>query len=89
MTFEKILKKAENFTKENPICDKDDFRIRRLKREAIRRSEDIRQAITDLKSEKNEFRIRRIERKTNRVASDLSELVDDLVDSLDVIKELS
>ena len=50
MTFEKILKKAENFTKENPICDKDDFRIRRLKREAIRRSEDIRQAITDLKS---------------------------------------
>jgi len=88
MTFEQITEKAKTFNTKNPISDNDSFRIRRLKRDVIRKSNDITEAAADLEG-KSPAKVRMIKRKISRIASDLDELIDELIESIAVIKELS
>lgn len=88
MTYNQIVKKASEFTAKNPLSENDNFRIRRLKRDVIRKSNDIIEAAADLEG-RSPSRVRMIERKISRIANDLDELVDELAESVAVIKELS
>jgi len=88
MTYSQIVKKASEFTAKNPISENDSFRLRRLKRDVVRKSNDIIEAAADLEG-RSPSKVRMIERKISRIANDLDELVDELAESVAVIKELS
>jgi hypothetical protein len=88
MTYNQIIKKASKFTAKNPLSENDNFRIRRLKRDVIRKSNDITEAVADIEG-KSPLKVRMIQRKIIRIADELDVLVDELYESIAVINELS